>query len=131
MKFGKMVQCKIAIATNSLGKSAAGHDIIHKLRVAKAHGFEGVEVAIECLEAHAANFPGEHRASRLRAAANDVFLVASGLSLSIIALNPFGAYDGLTNPLDIDSRLEEAELWLQLCLLMRAPFFQVLYLPFA
>lgn len=121
-----MARCKIAIATNSLGKSAAGHDIIHKLRVAKAHGFEGVEVAIECLEAHAAGFPEKTRAARLRAAASDVFLETSSLSLSIIALNPFGAHDGLSDPLDIESRLEEAEVWLQLCVIMRAPFFQVL-----
>lgn len=121
-----MAQCKIAIATNSLGKSAAGHGIIRKLEVAKAHGFDGVEVAIECLEAHATNFVKEGaRANRLRAAANDVFITASALSLSIVALNPFGAYDGLTDELDIASRLQEAELWLQLCLLMRAPIFQV------
>lgn len=121
-----MTLCKIAIATNSLGKSTAGHGVIRKLEVAKAHGFDGVEVAIECLEAHASSFVREGaRANRLRAAAADVFSRASALSLDIIALQPFGAYDGLREPLEIDSRLQEAELWLQLCLLMRAPIFQV------
>jgi 4-hydroxyphenylpyruvate dioxygenase len=121
-----MAHCKIAIATNALGKSAAGHDIINKLKVAKAHGFDGVEVAIECLEAHAASLVEQgSRENRLRAAASDVFLTASSLSLRIIALNPFMAYDGLIDPIDIDSRLQEAELWLQLLLIMRAPIFQV------
>ncbi|RFU26074.1 hypothetical protein B7463_g10262, partial [Scytalidium lignicola] len=121
-----MARCKIAIATNSLGKSAAGHNIIRKLQAAKAHGFDGVEVAIECLEAHAASFVREtSRANRLRAAATDVFLNATTLSLEIIALNPFGAYDGLIDPLEIEARLEEAELWMQLCMLMRVSIFQI------
>ena len=122
-----MARCKIAIATNSLGKSIAGHDITRKLEVAKAHGFEGVEVAIECLEAHAASFAGHGaaRADRLRAAAKDVFLTASALSLIIIGLQPFGAYDGLKDPLDIDLRFQEADLWLQICQIMKATFLQV------
>jgi hypothetical protein len=83
-------------------------------------------MAIECIESHASSFK-EHstRTDRMRAAARDIYKKASALSLEIIALNPFGEYDALVNPHDIDARLQEAELWLQLCAEMRAPIFQV------
>lgn len=120
-----MTSIKVAIASNSLGKSTSGHTLLHKLETAKLHGFDGVEVAIECLEAHASSFSQSSRASRLRAAATHVDQKAQDLSLSLIALNPFGAYDGLVNPVEVESRLEEAELWFDLCRLMRIPIFQV------
>lgn len=119
---------RIAIATNALGKAAAGHHIYRKLEAARKHGFEGVEVAFECLEGHAdsAQFSQEgSRADRLRAAARDVIAKASAQKLEIIALNPFMAYDSLEAEGDISSRLEEAELWCQLCQILRAPIFQV------
>lgn len=120
-----MPSIKVAIASNSLGKSAAGHTLIRKLDSAKLHGFDGVEVAIECLEAYASSFSQPSRASRLRAAAADIDRKAQELSLVLISLNPFGAYDGLIDPLEIQSRLEEAELWFDLCRLMKIPIFQV------
>ena len=46
---------RVAICSNSLGRFAAAHDILCKLEAAWAHGFDGVEIAIECLEAHAAS----------------------------------------------------------------------------
>lgn len=120
-----MPSIKVAIASNSLGKSASGHTLLRKLELAKIHGFDGVEIAMECLEAHASSFPQSSRASRLRAAAVNVDQKAQELSLALIALNPFGAYDGLVDPVEINSRLEEAELWFDLCRLMRISIFQV------
>ncbi|KAL4891162.1 xylose isomerase-like protein [Aspergillus ambiguus] len=119
-----MPNIKVAIASNSLGKSVAGHSILRKLEVARSHGFEGVEVAFECLDAHAASFLGS-RSESLRAAAGDVHQKARSLSLRLIALNPFGAYDGLKDPVDIDDRLKEAELWFELCVIMEIPIFQI------
>jgi 4-hydroxyphenylpyruvate dioxygenase len=117
---------KVAIATNSLGKSAAGHTIHRKLEVAKSYGFDGVEVAFECVDAHAATLSTlKSREDRLRAAASDIFSKALSLSLSLIALNPFGAYDGLIAAQDVEDRLVEADLWCQLCQIMRIPIFQV------
>lgn len=119
-------EIKIAVASNSLGKSAAGHAIRGKLQAAKAHGFDGVELAFECLDAHASTFTSlESRKDRLCAAANDIFKAASSLGLELIALNPFGAYDGLKDPRDVDVRLQEAELWCQLCHIMRIGVLQV------
>lgn len=119
-------EIKIAVASNSLGKSAAGHAIRGKLQAAKAHGFDGVELAFECLDAHASTFTSlESRKDRLCAAANDIFKTASSLGLGLIALNPFGAYDGLKDPRDVDVRLQEAELWCQLCHIMRIGVLQV------
>ncbi|KAJ5363577.1 uncharacterized protein N7496_009290, partial [Penicillium cataractarum] len=121
-----MSTVKVAIATNSLGKSAAGHTIHRKLEVAKSYGFDGVEVAFECVDAHAATFSSlKSREDRLRAAASDIFTKASSLSLSLIALNPFGAYDGLIAAQDVEDRLVEADLWCQLCQIMHIPIFQI------
>lgn len=121
-----MSTIKVAIATNSLGKSVAGHTIHRKLEVAKSHSFDGVEVAFECVDAHASTFSTlEAREDRLRAAASDIFDKASSLSLSLLALNPFGAYDGLVVAQDVEDRLVEADLWCQLCQIMHIPIFQV------
>ncbi|KIW92828.1 uncharacterized protein Z519_06677 [Cladophialophora bantiana CBS 173.52] len=118
---------RVAIATNALGKSVAGHDIYSKLVAAHAHGFDGVELAFECLETHASTSQfaeKDSREGRLRLAAKDIESKASALSLEIIALNPFGAYDGLRDQGDIESRLREADLWLQLCEILGAPILQ-------
>ncbi|KAJ5631410.1 uncharacterized protein N7484_011510 [Penicillium longicatenatum] len=121
-----MSTIKVAIATNSLGKSAAGHSIHRKLEAAKSHGFDGVEVAFECLDAHAATFTSPTtRSEKLRAAASDVYSKANSISLSLIALNPFRDYDGLKSTEEVDARLQEAELWCQLCQIMRIPIFQI------
>lgn len=122
-----MASCKVAIATNSLGKSVAGHDIHRKLEAAKRHGFDGVEVAIECIDAHARLFEKQQqsREDRMCAAAQDIYNKTSALGLRIIALNPFGAYDALVHPSDVESRLQEAQLWCQLCEIMRCAIFQV------
>ncbi|EXJ69753.1 uncharacterized protein A1O5_06824 [Cladophialophora psammophila CBS 110553] len=119
---------RVAIATNALGKSVAGHDIYSKLVAAHAHGFDGVELAFECLEVHASTSQFAEKDSRegkLRLAAKDIERKASALSLEIIALNPFGAYDGLRDQGDIESRLREADLWLQLCEILGAPILQM------
>lgn len=122
-----MSSIKVAVATNSLGKSAAGHTIQRKLEAAKSHGFDGVEVSIVCVNAHAETLASiETREARLRAAACDIYAKSSSLSLSLIALNPPGAYDGLKDPQAVEARLEEAELWCELCQLMHIPIFQVL-----
>lgn len=121
-------QVRIAIATNGLGKSRAGHCMRKKLETAKKHGFEGIEVAFECLEAHSQSPAFASHGTRpacLRAAALDVQQVATNLSLEVIALNPFGAYDGLADENDVRERLQEAELWLQLCDILQAPILQV------
>ena len=121
-----MSPIKVAVVTNSLGKSVAGHTIHRKLEAAKTHGFNGVEVAFECLDAHAATLASsETRQDRLREAARDIYKKASSLGLELIALNPFGTYDGLKDARDVELRLQEAELWCQLCQIMHVGIFQV------
>ncbi|KAL2212458.1 xylose isomerase-like protein [Sarocladium strictum] len=118
---------RLAICTSSLGKSQVGHTIETKLNAAKRHGFEGVEVAMECLECHAESpaFASlGSRADRLKAAAKDIGEMASDLSLEIIALNPLGALDGLADAGDFKERLVEADLWLQLTDLLNTPILQ-------
>jgi 4-hydroxyphenylpyruvate dioxygenase len=120
---------KIAISSNSLGKSQAGHDIFRKMEVANFHGFEGMELAFECLELHSKTLANDanisSREDRLRAAARSIYEKSVALSLPLIALNPFGAYDGLITAAEIDVRLQEAKLWCQLCEILHIPILQV------
>jgi 4-hydroxyphenylpyruvate dioxygenase len=119
---------RLAVCTNSLGKTQAGHTIDVKLKAAKRHGFEGVEVAMECLELHAGSPQfGVYgsRPDRLKAAAKDIRGMASALSLEIIALNPLGGLDALVNVEDQEERFIEADLWLQLTQLLDTPILQV------
>ncbi|EEU38503.1 uncharacterized protein NECHADRAFT_88603 [Fusarium vanettenii 77-13-4] len=117
----------IAICSNAMGKSRAGHSIAMKLEAAKRHGFDGIELVIECLESHSESekfASHKSRADRLRAAALDIRKSASALSLDIVTLNPFGAFDGLAKEEDIEVRLQEAELWLQIYQVLQAPILQ-------
>lgn len=126
----KMNRIRVAIATNAMGKSAAGHDILTKTKAAKIHGFDGIEVAFECLEAHALSMNFNHlaiRSEKLKASAHEVHRLTKDLSLEIVSLQPFGFFDALTESHDIETRLQEAELWLQLCDIMEAPILQVSY----
>ncbi|KAJ5225309.1 hypothetical protein N7468_006534 [Penicillium chermesinum] len=121
-----MSAIKVAIASNSMGKSVAGHTIERKLEAAKAHGFDGVEVAFECVEANATQFNTmATRDDRLRASAADIYEKAQSLDLKLIALNPFRDFDGLRNPRQANARLQEADLWCQLCQIMHIPIIQV------
>ena len=128
----EMTSCdgiRVAIGTNALGKPGAGHDIGTKLEAAKRQGFQGVEVAIECLEAHSNtdDFSNNSmgREERLKAAASDIHKRARAFDLQIVALNPFGAYDGLVEEEDIVSRLQEGKLWIELCNALHAPILQI------
>lgn len=126
-----MSTIKVAVASNSLGKSTAGHTIDAKLEAAKSHGFDGVEIAFECLDAYAAGISSvASQEDRLRAAATHVHEKAMSLSLQLIALNAFRDFDGLRNPNDTNERLKEAHLWCQLCQIMHIPIIQVRWLPY-
>lgn len=120
---------KIAISSNSLGKSHAGHGIFRKMEAANAHGFEGMELAFECLEFHSKTLADDvnisSRENCLRASARSIYEKSVSPSLPLIALNPFGAYDGLSSAAEIDARLQDAKLWCQLCEIMRVPILQV------
>ncbi|KAL1891314.1 hypothetical protein Sste5346_007774 [Sporothrix stenoceras] len=118
---------QIAIASNALGKSAAGHTVLRKMEAASKQGFQGMEIAIECLEAHATSVFGHLpiRPARFRAAAADIRKKADSLGLHLVALNPFGAYDGLKDAAAINARLGEAELWFDLCAILRVDIFQI------
>lgn len=119
---------RVAIATNSLGKPRAGHTIEQKLQAVRKYRYDGIEVAMECLEVHSQASEFAHHSSRrdrLLAAASDIHKKAANLSLEIVALNPFGAYDGLANEGDVEERLKEGTLWLQICDALHCPILQV------
>jgi 4-hydroxyphenylpyruvate dioxygenase len=65
------------------------------------------------------------RDERLLKATQSISDNAASLRLHLIALNPFGFFNGLTDPIEIAERLREAEIWCQLCNIMHMPILQV------
>lgn len=99
-----------AIASISLGRSSAGHDILTKIRVAKSVGFAGIEIFFECLEHlahHTEVSPGTYPdVTALLNAANEVRRTCDEIGMKVLALLPFGFYDGL---LDDEARQRKIE----------------------
>lgn len=117
-----------AIATVSLGRSTAGHDILSKLRAASAFGFEGVEIFFECLEHHGRKLSlagGCSEAASLLAAASDVRKTCDELGLEVVCLQPFTFYDGLVDEERHRQRIEDARLWFRICRVLETDLIQI------
>jgi 4-hydroxyphenylpyruvate dioxygenase len=102
-----------AIATMSLGNSLR-HSLDKKLEAAAAVGFHGIELFWDDLVAY-----GEQRLSvtnmcdeEFVATARDLKEICDGLKLSIISLQPFRNYDGLTDPEEHRKKIREFKLWI-------------------
>lgn len=118
-----------AIASISLGRSSAGHDLLTKIRVAKLAGFEGIEIFFECLE-HLAlqkgGLPSNYsREAALLDAANEVRRTCDETGLKVLALLPFGFYDGLLSDETRQKKIEELKLWFKLCHVLGTDMIQI------
>ena len=117
-----------AIATVSLGRAAAGHDILHKLEEASIAGFQGVEVFFECLE-HFAHQTFDVDSCGYRPcmieAAKAVQRACITHGLKVVCLQPFMFYDGLIDELEHSNKLQTLRLWFELCHELHTDLIQV------
>lgn len=105
---------KPSICTVSLGRAHAGHQLPHKLDKAAQYGFEGIELFYEdLLDFSVTSFGDDSQASQL-SAARIVRELCAARHLTIIALQPFMHYEGLTDRNLHYKRLEEMKFWTKL-----------------
>ncbi|KAK8131363.1 3-dehydroshikimate dehydratase [Apiospora sp. TS-2023a] len=115
------MHCKSAIATISLGQASL-HDVRHKLRETVAHGFRGIELFYDDLEALARTLssdlydtnqpPSRHD---LLEAARAVREICEDLDLAVLNLQPFRFYEGLADRAELSRLRDEVlPLWLEI-----------------
>ncbi|CAM6089254.1 unnamed protein product [Calypogeia fissa] len=106
--------CLPTLSSHSLGRHYAGHDIKTKLQAAASHGFRGIELVFEDIEAVASRLPGGPTHSNLIAAAEEIRKLTESLSLTIIDLQAFSQYEGLISRTAHAMAIEKAKLWFKL-----------------
>ncbi|KAL4866456.1 hypothetical protein BDV12DRAFT_210464 [Aspergillus spectabilis] len=112
---------KIGIPTMSLGRPGL-HPLDDKLRVAAAHGFEGIELFIDDLTHHAAT----RFNNSLPQAAQHISALCKSLNLTIICLQPFAFYEGLLDRSQTSRLLnEKLQLWFELVDILDTDMIQI------
>jgi 4-hydroxyphenylpyruvate dioxygenase len=113
------------IASVSMGRSSAGHSILEKIKQAKLHGFEGIEIFYECLESHAQTFEGGANEINLTIAAKEVRRCCDVNGMEVICLQPFTFYDGLTDARAHAKSIRRLHFWFQLAKILRTDLIQI------
>lgn len=117
-----------AIASVSLGRASAGHDLIQKLRQASLNGFKGVEIFFECLEALASTNckdKGTPCREEILDAAVIVHNTCRELSLEVVCLQPFLYFEGLLDEQQRQHKFKELSLWFEICDLIDTDLIQI------
>lgn len=96
----------------SLGRAWV-HALPEKLAKASEAGFKGVEIFYEDLE-YAAKSYGEASAENLLVAAGEVRKLCDAHGLTIIGLQPFLFYEGLTDRSKHAKKIEKLKLWFRI-----------------
>ncbi|KAL4766291.1 sugar phosphate isomerase/epimerase family protein [Aspergillus foveolatus] len=112
---------KIGIPTMSLSKPGL-HSLDHKLRVAAAHGFTGIELFIDDLS----HFASSSFNNSLTQAAKYISSLAKQLNLTFICLQPFGFYEGLIDRNQTTYLLtEKLPLWFAIARILGTDLIQI------
>ncbi|KAL4899572.1 hypothetical protein BDW74DRAFT_163429 [Aspergillus multicolor] len=112
---------QIGIPTMSLSKPGL-HTLDHKLRVAAAHGYTGIELFIDDLS----HFAETRFNGSLIQAAQYTSSLAKQLNLAFICLQPFGFYEGLVDRNQTKYLVEEKlPLWFELARILETDLIQI------
>ena len=114
-----------AIVTVSLGRSEAGHTLLSKIEQAAKHSFTGIEVFFECLEYHAKSLAGGLSDASLLVAAQQVRECCNSHSITVVVLQPFIFFGGLTDPLAHAEAIKKLELWFKLAKILGTDLIQI------
>ncbi|KAK8075622.1 hypothetical protein PG997_010285 [Apiospora hydei] len=114
------MSCRLAITSMSLGRSHAGHSLSHKLDMAQAYGYKGIELFHEDL-ADMAQQLGHHDPNNTNTAEENELEAASLIrqmcrarDLTILCLQPFAGYEGLVDRAGHARRLDQLRSWFRL-----------------
>ncbi|KAK8064584.1 3-dehydroshikimate dehydratase [Apiospora phragmitis] len=110
--------CRLAITSMSLGRCYAGHSLAHKLDMAQAYGYKGIElfhedladIASQLARHHHKNTPEENE---LEAAAR-IRQMCRARGLAVLCLQPFAGYEGLLDRAAQARRLAQLRFWFRL-----------------
>lgn len=117
-----------AIATVSLGRASAGHDLVQKLHQASSSGFKGVELFFECLEALASkskDTSGAPSRQEIVDAAIAVQETCEELNLKVVCLQPFVYYEGLVDEYQRQQRVQDLIFWFEICQILKTDLVQI------
>ncbi|KAI0506677.1 xylose isomerase-like protein [Xylaria bambusicola] len=117
--------CRLAITSMSLGRCHAGHSFVHKLDMARAYGYQGIELFYEDLVDIAEQLPGNESKSRELEAANIIRRLCQERGIAILCLQPFAHYEGLVDRQEHLKKLEKLDFWFQLARALRTDMIQI------
>jgi 4-hydroxyphenylpyruvate dioxygenase len=119
-----------AVASMSLGRAFAGHQMDHKLACAAENGFAGIEVFYEDLEYLAQEQPGGSDDStpseeQLLAASRLLREMCQKNGLEIIGLQPFLLYEGILDRKEHAQMIEKMHLWFKIAKILGTDIIQI------
>ncbi|KAK7987175.1 3-dehydroshikimate dehydratase [Apiospora saccharicola] len=106
--------CRLAITSMSLGRSYAGHSFAHKLDMAQAYGYKGIELFHEDLADIAKQLGHPTAEESELAAATLIRQMCHARDLTILCLQPFAGYEGLLDRAEQARRLDQLRFWFRL-----------------
>ncbi|KAK7914046.1 3-dehydroshikimate dehydratase [Apiospora marii] len=106
--------CRLAITSMSLGRAHAGHSLAHKLDMAQAYGYKGIELFYEDLADLAQQLGHATAEENELAAAALIRQMCQARDLTILCLQPFAGYEGLLDRAAHARRLDQLRFWFRL-----------------
>lgn len=98
----------------SLGRCYAGHSFDHKLDMAQAFGYKGIELFYEDLTDIAQSLSNATTQENELEAAAMIRQMCADRGLAILCLQPFSGYEGLIDRAQHLRRLEQLRFWFEL-----------------
>ncbi|KAI0126310.1 xylose isomerase-like protein [Xylariales sp. AK1849] len=119
------MSCRLAITSMSLGRCFAGHSFSHKLDMAQAYGYKGIELFYEDLSDIANQLDGGSSTENELRAAEIVRKMCQERDLAILCLQPFAQYEGLLDRDEHSRRLDQLKYWFQLAKILETDIVQI------
>ncbi|ATY65161.1 xylose isomerase-like TIM barrel [Cordyceps militaris] len=117
--------CQLAITSISLGRSAAGHDFVHKMNMAQSYGYKGIELFHDDLAAVARTLPGGLIKSNELEAARTIHLICQQRGIKVICLQPFWHYEGLADRKEHEAQIEKLKFWFRIAKALGTDLIQI------
>ncbi|RYP05081.1 hypothetical protein DL764_004042 [Monosporascus ibericus] len=102
---------RLAITSVSLGRCFAGHSLRHRLDMARAYGYEGIELFHEEIVHIAEQLPGGPTEQNELQAAHTIRNLCRERTFAILCLQPFWNYEGLLDRQQHVVRLGQLSFW--------------------